>query len=158
MIYSLLLSVILNLFFQSIVFATDNHQEQLTRDQWLKARFGAQHEKLIPIVAVADMVFSCENEKSNNNNTTIKTLITTLDRNALAERLLACLGAHSPKSDTALNYGLLGCFHEQLAELPTGERKEKMRLVKNAIASLSRQERQKSFTQCVTDQAISYLK
>lgn len=157
-IYSLLCSVILNLLLQSMAFAIDSHHEQLTRDQWLKARFGAQHEKLIPIVAVADMVFSCESEKSNINKTTIKTLITTLDKNALAERLLACLGTHSPKSDTALNYGLMGCFHEQLAELPSDERNEKMRLVKNAIASLSRQERQKSFTQCVTDQSISYLK
>lgn len=131
--------------------------QQLNMDQWLKARFGAQHEKLIPIVAVADMYFSCQQQKPDSN-LTIKALITQTDRNELAEKLMECLGDETPKSDLALNYGLAGCFHEQLSTLPEEERQQKMRLVTKAIASLSRAERQRSFTQCVTNQAINYLK
>ncbi len=132
--------------------------QQFDRNQWLKARFGAQHEKLIPIVAVADMYFSCQQEKTPDSKLTIKALLTDVDKNVLAEQLIECLDGASPKSDVALNYGLSGCFHEQLSELPFSEREQKMRLVTKAIASLSREERQKSFTQCVTDQAIHYLK
>jgi hypothetical protein len=71
---------------------------------------------------------------------------------------MSCLKGKSVKSDIALNYGLTGCFHEQLAELSAQEKQQKMQLVSKAIAALSREERQKSFTQCVTDQAITYLK
>ncbi len=131
--------------------------QQLDRDQWLKARFGTQHEKLIPIVAVADMYFSCQQQKAPDESLTIKGLITEVDKNTLAEQLMECLDGASPKSDIALNYGLSGCFHEQLADLPIADREQKMQLVGKAIASLSRAERQKSFTQCVTDQAINYL-
>lgn len=131
--------------------------QQWDKDKWLKERFGVQHEKLIPIVAVADMYFSCQLEKTANSQVTVKALITEVDKTELAQRLLACLEGASPKSDIALNYGLLGCFHEQLADLPASDRQQKMKLVQQAIASLSREERQKSFTQCVTDQAINYL-
>lgn len=137
--------------------ASAENSQQLTHDQWLKLRFGAQHEKLIPIVAVADMYFSCRMQKDANTALTIKALITEIDRSVLAENLMVCLDGESPKSDVALNYGLMGCFHEQLAQLSAKEKQQKMQLVSKAIASLSREERQKSFTQCVTDQAINYL-
>lgn len=127
-------------------------------DQWLKARFGEQHEKLIPIVAVADMYFSCQQDLEPDSQLTIKALITELDRDVLAEKLITCLDGASVKSDLALNYGLKGCFHEQLSALSLPEKQQKMILVTKAIAALSRVERQKSFTQCVTDQAIGYLK
>jgi hypothetical protein len=127
-------------------------------NQWLKSRFSAQHEALIPIVAVADMLYSCQQEEGIGQNIAIKNLITTLDKNTLAEQLITCLAGASPKSDIALNYGLKGCFHEQLAELSAVEQQQKMRLVTKAIAALSRSERQKSFTQCVTEQAIHYLR
>ncbi len=131
--------------------------QSLDMDQWLKARFGVQHEKLIPIVAVADMYFSCQQQKQADSNLTIKGLITKVDRNVLAENLIECLAGVSAKSDIALNYGLKGCFHEQLSNLSLKDKQQKMALVTKAIASLSRAERQKSFTQCVTEQAINYL-
>lgn len=145
----------------TIFFSIGLHAEQsqaLDMDQWLKARFGAQHQALIPIVAVADMVYSCEKSQQIESSFTVKTLITQLDKNSLAEKLIACLAGESPKSDIALNYGLQGCFYEQLAGLSLEEKAQKMRIVMEAISTLSRAERQKSFTQCVTDQAIHYLR
>lgn len=145
----------------TVISSMELHAEQsqtLEMNQWLKARFGAQHEALIPIVAVADMLYSCQQQKQIGQNLTIKALITQLDKNTLAEQLMTCLAGVSPKSDVALNYGLHGCFGEQLADLPLEEQQQKMALVTKSIAALSRNERQKSFTQCVTDQAIHYLR
>ncbi|MFT6195034.1 MAG: hypothetical protein ACJASU_001943 [Cognaticolwellia sp.] len=31
--------------------------QKIEMNQWLKARFGAQHQALIPVVAVADMLY-----------------------------------------------------------------------------------------------------
>lgn len=132
--------------------------QTLDRNQWLKARFGAQHEALIPVVAVADMLFGCQQKKQINENLTIKALITQLDRDILAEKLITCLAGESLKSDVSLNYGLKGCFYEQFSHLSVAQRQEKMGLVSKSIDGLSRSERQKSFTKCVTDQAIKYLK
>ena len=151
-----LLSSLFTLFLSAPLHATQS--QSLDMNQWLKARFGAQHEALIPVVAVADMLYSCQQQKQIDENLTIKAMITQLDKNKLAEKLISCLGDESPKSDTALNYGLKGCFHEQLLHLSVEEKQQKMRLVTESIAGLSRGERQKSFTQCVTDQAIHYLK
>lgn len=134
-------------------------QERLDHDQWLKDRFSDQHEQLIPIVAVADMFYSCNKiRKTDPVEYQIKELITEVDKGVLAEKLSQCLADDLVKSEVALNFGLLGCFHEQLAQLPSEEKQQKMKLVKQAIAALSRAERQKNFTQCVTDQAIGYLK
>lgn len=135
--------------------------EEMTAEhkQWLKDKFSAQHEKLIPIVAVADMFFACNQvRKIDQNNYQVKALITQLGRNELAIKLSDCLAGEPPNSDVALNFGLIGCFHEQLKDLPEADRAVKEKLVRQAIAKLSKQERQKSFTQCVTDQAIGYLK
>jgi hypothetical protein len=131
--------------------------QSLDMDKWLKARFGAQHEKLIPIVAVADMYFSCQKQKHVDEQLTVKALVTQIDRNTLAEKLIDCLAGVSLKSDVALNYGLLACFQEQLSDLSAEDKKQKMKLVTKAISSLSRAERQQSFTKCVTEQAIDYL-
>lgn len=137
----------------------DKTPEQHEHDKWLKLRFSAQHERLIPIVAVADMFFSCDKAKNSGNaNYQVKELIENLDRNLLAEKLTACLAGESIKSDIALNYGLQGCFFEQLSSLPIQQRTIKMASVMASISSLSREERQKSFSSCVTDQAIRYLK
>jgi len=126
---------------------------------WLKQRFSEQHEQLIPVVAVADMFFSCNQErKSDKGNYQLVDLITVMDKGVLAEKLSLCLGQDTMQSGIALNFGLMGCFHEQLAHLPEKEREQKMKLVKQAISSLSLDERKKSFTQCVTEQAIHYLK
>ena len=112
----------------------------------------------MPIVAVADMLYSCNNERKIEPVTyQLDDLIVNMDKNRLAEKLIACLGDDDMQSEVALNFGLLGCFHQQLAHLPKAERQQKMALVEKAILSLSRSERKKSFTQCVTEQAINYL-
>jgi hypothetical protein len=139
--------------------AQEESKDKLAHDQWLKDRFSAQHEQLIPIVAVADMFYSCNKaRKTDLLAYQVKELITVMDKTTLADKLSKCLAGDSIKSEIALNFGLFGCFHEQLADLPNDEKQQKMKLVKQAIASLSRSERQKSFTQCVTDQAIGYLR
>lgn len=126
---------------------------------WLKKKFSEQHQNLIPVVAVADMLYSCNKERKNEPvNYKLNDLIFNMDKNRLAEKLILCLDLDDMQSEIALNFGLLGCFHEQLAHLSEGERQQKMVLVRKAILSLSRSERKKSFTQCVTQQAIHYLK
>lgn len=125
---------------------------------WLKNKFSTQHQSLIPIVAVADMLYACNQARKVEPVTyQFKALILHMDKNRLAEKLLSCLGEDTMKSDTALNFGLLGCFEEQLMHLPDIEREQKMTLVKKAIKALSHDERKKSFTQCVSAQAIHYL-
>lgn len=126
---------------------------------WLKQRFSEQHEALIPVVAVADMFFSCNRDRKNDTgNYSLTDLITEMDKNVLAEKLSVCLGDDTMQSEAALNYGLQGCFHGQLAHLSEEERDQKMKLVQQAISSLPLEERKKSFTQCVTEQAIHFLK
>lgn len=140
--------------------AETNKVNKLTEHQkWLKNKFNEQHNQLIPVVAVADMLFICNRANDNAyGKYTLNTLITKMSKERLAEKLNSCLAGESVKSDIAINYGLLGCFHDQLNDLPEEERKEKIKLVKKAIISLSKEERKKSFTQCVTDQSIAYLK
>ena len=89
---------------------------------WLKDTFSEQHQQLIPIVAVADMLFAC-NQKRQIEPVTYKLddLILTMDKNRLAEKLSACLKEDNIQSEVALNFGLEGCFHEQLAHLPQVE-------------------------------------
>ena len=137
------------------------HAEQsqtLEMNEWLKARFSDQHQALMPVVAVADMLYSCQQEKQIEPSLSIKSLVTTLDKNTLAEKLMTCLAGQSPQSELALNYGLKGCFSAQFSSLTATEKQQKMHLVTKAIAELSRSERQKSFTQCVTEQSIHYLR
>lgn len=128
-------------------------------NQWLKERFSKQHEQLIPIVAVADMFFSCNQaRKTDDEKYEISYLVNEMDKNTLAEKLGNCLGDDTMQSNVALNFGLLGCFQQQLAHLPEEERDQKMHVVKKTMSSLSYDERKKSFTQCVTEQSIHYLK
>lgn len=133
--------------------------DNLTEHQeWLKNKFTEQHNKLIPIVAVADMLFACNKENGQDyGDYSLDILITKMDKTRLAEKLTSCLGDKSVGSELAINYGLLGCFHDQLDDSPANEKSEKMTLVKKAINSLSLEEKKKSFTQCVTNQSISYL-
>jgi len=144
----------------NIAFASqDKTLEQLEHDKWLKLRFSAQHERLIPIVAVANMFYACDKTKNSGSaNYQVKELVENMDRNLLAEKLTQCLDSENIKSDLALNYGLQGCFSEQLSALPKDQQAIKMARVIASISSLSREERQKSFSSCVTDQAIRYLK
>ena len=145
--------------FSSTTAVVENAESEKTHNEWLKMRFSKQHQQLIPIVAVADMFYSCNQaRKTDKVEYELSFLINTMDRNTLAEKLGNCLGKDTMQSDVALNFGLFGCFHEQLAHLPQAEREQKMQLVKQAVASLSSEERKKSFTQCVTEQSIHYLK
>lgn len=127
-------------------------------NDWLKKEFSAQHQELIPVVAVADIYYSCnEARKVDAVTSSINELVLKLDRNTLALKLTNCLGDDTVKSDIAINFGLKACFKAQLAHLEQKDQVAKMALVDKAILSLSRSERQQSFTQCVTDQAIQYL-
>jgi hypothetical protein len=147
-------------FLSAQAFSNDLKQEQVSSEHnaWLKNKFSQQHEKLIPIVAVADMFYACNKaRKSDINDYSLSELVLKLDKNRLAEKLAICLGDDTMQSDIALNFGLLGCFSGQLAHFSGAERKKKMAVVESAILSLPRSERKKSFTQCVTEQAIHYL-
>jgi len=126
---------------------------------WLRKRFAAQHQQITPLVAVADMFYACNQVRNaEGEQFTVKFLVEEMDRELLANKLEICLAEDNLNSDAAVNFGLMGCFQEQLAKLPDEERLEKMKLVRTAINSLDRPERQATLTQCVTDQAISYLK
>ena len=149
--------------FFSVNTASDPVEVNPTNDkahnEWLKKRFSEQHQQLIPVVAVADMFFICNQvRKFDKTEYKLNFLIKEMDKNTLAEKLGSCLGEDTMQSDVALDFGLLGCFQEQLSHLPKAEREQKMHLVKQAISSLSHNERKKSFTQCVTEQSIHYLK
>ncbi len=149
---------ITTLFVNNVSYALPFQSEQQIHEQWLTDNFSEQHQNLIPVVIVADMFFSCNKErKTDAISYQIKDLVTKMDKTQLAEKLTLCMAGESLKSERALNYGLFGCFHEQLADLPKAERTRKMKLVQQAIDSLSLEERKKSLTQCVTDQAINYL-
>ena len=133
-------------------------QKSEVYDQWLKDQFEDKHQKLMPVVAVADMFFSCnKNRQPSAEQYTLKQLITEMDKNTLAINLATCLGGEGIKSEQALNFGLLGCFSDQLSILPKEQHVEKMLVVENSFSSLSREDRQKSFTQCISEQAINYL-
>lgn len=140
---------------------TVNSAEEFTNEhsKWLTEQFSEQHQALLPVVAVADMFYACnKSKKVEQTSYQLSDLVTKMDKNELANKLTHCLGDDDIKSDVAMNYGLEGCFDEQLSALPPTEKQEKMVLVKKAIMSLSRIERQKSFTKCVNAQAMHYLK
>ncbi len=144
------------------VYANQESQvDELSVDQAakLKRRFAEQHNKLIPIVVVADMFFACNQARRFDNiDYKLQTLIMNMDKDELAIKLASCLAGDTMHSDVAINFGLLGCFHDQLAHLPQAERDQKLTLVKQAIVALSKSERKKTLTHCVTEQAIRYLK
>jgi hypothetical protein len=145
--------------------ATENFVDNATQlnevehNAWLKKRFSQQHDQLIPIVAVADMFFSCQqNRLADQTQYTVHFLVQKMDKQQLAEKLSRCLAKDTIQSDIALNFGLLGCFHEQLKHLPAAQLQQKMQLVEQSLVNLSYEERKKSFTKCVNEQSISYLK
>lgn len=136
--------------------AADTFTEEHKR--WLKEEFAEKHQAIIPKVAVADMFYGCNVvRKTDPVPYQVSQIITKMDKDLLAKKLAGCLGDETPQSDSALNFGLVGCFSDQLAKLPKQERAEKMELVERAIARLSRDDRRRSFTKCVTEQAIKYI-
>ncbi len=136
------------------------HTSAMTSEhkKWLRDKFSVQHQNIIPKVAVADMFYGCNLvRKTDPTHMPLAMLITKIDKTALAEKLTSCLGEQNIQSEDALNFGLVGCYTDQLSNLPEQEMHQKMQLVHRAINKLSREERQKSFTKCVTEQAIKYL-
>ncbi len=128
-------------------------------EQALKNRFAQQHQAMIPIVAVADMFFACNRQRhSENYDYQIDELVTKMDKGELAQKLDNCLAGKSLKSDVALNFGLIGCFHSQMTKLDQKSYDEKMGQLELLLVQLPREERQKTFTKCVTEQAIYYLR
>lgn len=149
-------------FFTAIIFTFATGIVQAVEDdvykKWLKERFANQHEQLIPVVAVADMYFSCQKTQTGTTQYQVKELIMDMDRDTLAKKLKACLGEHSLDSDIAVNYGIKACFYEQFSDLSDKDRDDRMKLVGKAVASLSLEEKKKSFAKCVTSQTIAYLR
>jgi len=134
-------------------------QTNSKNDEALKARFKQQHQAIIPIVAVADMFFACNRQRhSDKFDYQLDELITKMSKGELAEKLDNCLAGESLKSDVALNFGLIGCFHSQMTKLDQKNYDEKMGELELLLVQLSRKERQKTFTKCVTEQAIYYLR
>ena len=127
-------------------------------EKWLKERFSIQHQELIPIVAVADMFAACNKaRKTDPIQYQVADLITKIDKVELSEKLIRCLGDDFLQSEQAINFGVEGCFEEQFSFLAEQQKQEKMAEVKNLLDALPYAERQKSFTECVTMQAIEYL-
>ncbi len=145
-----------------VVYANaQEHTNTMTSEhkQWLRDKFSKQHQEIIPKVAVADIFYGCNMErKTEPTHMPIEMLVNKLDKTVLAEKLTSCLGEETIQSDTALKFGLTSCYRDLLSDLPEQELVEKMELVNGAISKLSQEERKKSFTKCVTEQAIKYLK
>ena len=151
------------LFIYAMVFnaISQEHTNPITPEhkKWLKDKFSIQHQQIMPKVAVADMFYGCNLSRNTEpTHVPLKMLIEKIDKNSLAQKLSTCLGEQTLQSDEALNFGLIGCYSDHFSALSEQDRKEKLELVHGAITRLSKEERQKSFTKCVTEQAIKYLK
>ncbi|MGJ8692031.1 MAG: hypothetical protein ACSHW0_06080 [Thalassotalea sp.] len=128
-------------------------------EQWLKEKFSAQHEALMPYVAVANIFSGCNQaRKFDPINYQVKDLVLKMDKQLLSDKVIACLGADQVQSETAINFGLLACFQSQFTDLSKQQQREKMMQVAQALEVLSLDEKKKSFTECTTFQAIKYLK
>ncbi|OUS28101.1 hypothetical protein A9Q98_08160 [Thalassotalea sp. 42_200_T64] len=119
-------------------------------------KFAEMHQQLMPVVAVADMFYGC-NISSEQTQFSLQNLIHNMDKDVLATKLSNCLGEENIASDKALNFGLQGCFIDQMSHLPDAQRKQRLLEVNDIIKLLPRAERQKSFTQCVNNQTLKYL-
>ncbi|SET39371.1 hypothetical protein [Thalassotalea agarivorans] len=152
--YKPLICLLLGLFLLPNSVASEDKQH----DKWLKEKFAEQHQALIPKVLVADIFYACNQDKGVDPIPyKLADIITKMPADRLADKVTECLGNDDIKSEQAIDYGLIACFKEQLSELPAKEREQKFAMVKKAIAALSLEEKQRSLTHCVTDQAIAYL-
>ncbi|TLU65274.1 hypothetical protein FE810_08240 [Thalassotalea litorea] len=151
-----LASLFISSAFTFSAFAAENTS---TNEQDLVNNFAEIHQNLMAKVAVADMYFGCQlaNQDTPQTSDSIETLILRTDKDTLGQQLIDCLGEDSIGSDKALNYGITGCFSDQTKHLAKQEQQQKMTQVAQAIESLDKTERQKSFTQCVNNQALQYL-
>ncbi|KGJ98005.1 hypothetical protein [Thalassotalea sp. ND16A] len=120
-------------------------------------KFAEMHQQLMPIVAVADMFYGC-NISSKQTQFSLQHLIYDMDKDVLATKLSRCLGDENIASDKALNFGLQACLIDQMSHLQGAEKKQRLREANDIIKQLPRTERQKSFTQCVNNQTLKYLR
>jgi hypothetical protein len=133
-------------------------QKSEVYNQWLTDQFEEKHQNLMPFVAVADMFWACNKQRqSSAEQYSLKYLVNVMDKNILARKLATCLDDDEIKSETALNFGLLACFSEQLKALPEKVQAEKIKIVEDSFLGLSYEQRQKSFTKCISEQAMEYL-
>ena len=123
----------------------------------LKQQYIKKYKQLLPKVAVADMFYGCTVATAPKTEVQAIDNLVKMDKNALATKLMSCLKEHSLQSDTALNYGLVGCFHSQMQHLDKATYVKKMANVNQLLTTLSKPERQKSFAQCVSQQTIHFL-
>ena len=155
--YEVLLVFCLSLIFIKPAYSSEQITD--TYQSWLKNKFASQHEKLLPVVAVADMFYGCNAVRQiDPKKHQVKDLIVKMDQNQLADKLIECLGKSGIKSEEAINFGLIGCFTEQFTLLKPEDKKEKLKQVNAILLTLSYPEKQKTFTKCTTMQAIDYLK
>ena len=153
---TILLSVVLSAFFTNYSYAQSKTE---ATEQALQQRFIDKHQLIIPVVAVADMFFACNRQRHTDNyDYQIADLINKMDKGQLAEKLSSCLGGESLKSDIALNFGLIGCFHSQMASLDQKKYDEKMGQLELLLVKLPRAQRQKTFTKCVSEQALYFVR
>ncbi|WP_394172834.1 hypothetical protein [Thalassotalea litorea] len=143
----------------SIVLSTLAAEEIPQSQEELVKNFAEIHQNLMAKVAVADMYYGCQLAKQDTRQDieSLETLILKTDRNTLGQQLIQCLGDDGIGSDSALNYGITGCFSDQTKHLNQEQQLKKMAQVEQAINTLGKEERQKSFTQCVNNQALLYL-
>ncbi|MGB0936320.1 MAG: hypothetical protein ACPGTQ_02620 [Colwellia sp.] len=136
-------------------------EEEMTDKQytaWSKDKYYAQHQALIPKVAVANIFWACNKiRKTDPIGYRLKDLILKMRKDQLALKLSECLGDDEVKSNIGLNFGLVGCFSDQFLSLPAEEKKLKMALVNSAIEDLTREEREQSFAKCVNQQSFNYI-
>ncbi len=153
---TLLFCITLLTTFTSISYAKNTAD---TNKNILQQRFIKKHQALVPVVAVADMFFACNRQRHTDSyDYQIADLVNKMDKNQLAEKLSDCLAGESLKSDIALNFGLIGCFHAQMASLNQKKYDEKMGKLELFLVKLPREQRQKTFTKCVSEQALYFIK
>jgi len=154
--FTLLIAITLITFFTSTSYAKDDVD---ATEKVLQQRFIDKHQAMVPVVAVADMFFACNRQRyTDSYDYQIADLVNKMDKGQLAENLSACLGGESLKSDIALNFGLIGCFHSQMANLDQKKYDEKMGKLELLLVKLPREQRQKTFTKCVSEQALYFVK
>lgn len=117
-----------------------------------------KHQQLIPKVLVADIYYGCiVKGKQQTPEHSLNHMISVLTKDSLAQLTLTCLGDTSIQSEQATDYGLYGCFASQMAFLEAEVFHQKMAQVDQLIETLAVKEKQKSLSQCVSDQAIAYI-
>ncbi|WP_068546191.1 hypothetical protein [Thalassotalea crassostreae] len=144
------------LFVTFMLLSTSFAQTNVSDDKMLN-EFSKIHQELMPKVAVADMFYGCMIDKKQGSYS-IEFLINEMDKTELADKLQACLGEDTIASNAALNYGIKACFIDQMSGLTEEQQKSKLVAVDEALANLPIEERKRSFTQCVNNQTLSYMK